>query len=62
MTQADLAELIGCESRTVSQWETGHYWPQPRFIRRMADALGVSVGDIREALDSTRRQNAAPAR
>ena len=46
MTQADLAERIGVSDKAVSKWETGRGLPDITLIEPIADALGLSVGEL----------------
>jgi len=43
LTQDDLASEIGCNVETVSRWECGHNFPQPRLLRQIALVTGRSV-------------------
>lgn len=45
-TQATLAEVLGCESMTVSRYERGEYAPSIEVLEQIAVALGVVVGDF----------------
>ncbi len=46
MRQEDLAEAIGSDQYSVSQWERGVRSPRPTTIKRLADALGVEPQDL----------------
>lgn len=46
MTQAVLAEKIGVTDKAVSKWETGRGLPDITLIEPIADALGLSVGEL----------------
>jgi transcriptional regulator with XRE-family HTH domain len=39
-TQDELAARIGSTGMTVSHWETGRRTPHPRWLVKLADALG----------------------
>jgi transcriptional regulator with XRE-family HTH domain len=45
-TQRQLAELIGVESQTISNLERGLYGPSWRTLGRLAEALGISEGEL----------------
>ena len=45
-TQERLAELVGIEPVTLSRWETGHRALSLSTLATIADALGVSLGDL----------------
>lgn len=42
LTQAELATTVRCNTDSVRNWEKNLHHPQPRYIRRIADATGVS--------------------
>ena len=46
MTQAELAELIGVSSKTVSKWETAKGLPDISLLQPLAQALGISVIEL----------------
>lgn len=46
LTQADLADLIGVSSKTVSKWETARGLPDISLLGPLARALGVSVPEL----------------
>ena len=46
MTQAELAELIGVSSKTVSKWETAKGLPDISLLQPLAQALGISVMEL----------------
>lgn len=46
LTQAELATKAGVCRDTVNQVERGRQTPEIRTIRKLAQALGVSPGDI----------------
>ena len=46
LTQAELAELIGVSSKTVSKWETAKGLPDITLLQPLAAALGVSVIEL----------------
>ena len=43
LSQAELAEKAGISSDVITKAECGHRRPQPRTIRKLADALEVDV-------------------
>lgn len=54
VTQAALATALGVRGPSqVSEWETGRSRPGWRLIPIMAEALGVTVGELAEAIVST---------
>ena len=46
MTQASLAEKIGVSDKAVSKWETGRGLPDITLLEPIAEALGISVGEL----------------
>lgn len=46
LTQAQLAERIGCPQQTVTRWETGCNVPSGRYLIKIAAALGCEIKDL----------------
>lgn len=46
ITQVQLAEIIGVEQSTISQWETGRSQPSLKIAVKIANALGCKVDDL----------------
>ena len=46
MTQAELAEIIGVSSKTISKWETAKGLPDITFLQPLAQALGISIIEL----------------
>ena len=46
MTQAQFASLIGVSDKAVSKWETGRGLPDITLVGSIANALGISVGEL----------------
>lgn len=46
MTQQELAEKLDISLVSIGYIETGRRWPRLNTLHRIADALGVRVGDI----------------
>ena len=46
MTQAELAQIIGVSSKTVSKWETAKGLPDISLFQPLAQALGISVIEL----------------
>ncbi len=53
MTQEQLGERLGVNSRSVSRWENGHGMPDISLLLTLADVLGVTV---QELLEGSRRE------
>ena len=46
MTQAQLAEAIGCKQLTISRWERGEFSPNTSALQRLSEALGCPMEDL----------------
>ena len=46
LTQTEFAERIGVTDKAVSKWETGRGLPDITLIEPIANALGLSVGEL----------------
>lgn len=46
LTQADLATAMERSERTIRRWEQGQTSPSIKDINALADALGVTVGEL----------------
>ena len=46
LSQMELAEALGLDQTTISAWERGIAEPTIFNLRRLADLLGVSPGDL----------------
>ena len=44
----ELSKIVGIDHNEIWKYENGRRNPYPRNIRRLAEALGVEVRDIRE--------------
>lgn len=48
LKQAELAEIIGVEPRSISRIESGYHFPKDENLEKLAIALGVEVKDLFE--------------
>lgn len=48
MTQAELARILLTNERSVGRWEAGTFAPLAGTVGKIADALGIEVGDLYE--------------
>lgn len=46
LTQSELSKRLGCTQPTVSAILKGEHKPQPRTLKKLADALGVEITDL----------------
>lgn len=46
LTQAQLAEKLGVNNRTVSRWETGKNMPDYSILEPLTDELGITVNEL----------------
>jgi len=54
--QADLAEKIGCDTKTVASWERGKSLPNHKRRRQLSTLFGKSIGDFGLAVTPARRK------
>ena len=59
LTQAELAQMIGVSSKTVSKWETGKGLPDITLLQPLAQALGISVIELMNGERITNRNVSA---
>lgn len=57
------AKATGTSTRTIWELERGRRLPQPRTMRRLAEVLSVSAGDVEEFREAIKREasRGAPA-
>ena len=59
LTQAELAQMIGVSSKTVSKWETAKGLPDITLLQPLAQALGISVIELMNGEQITNRNVSA---
>ena len=59
LTQAELAQMIGVSSKTISKWETGKGLPDISLLQPLAQALGISVIELMNGEQITNRNVSA---
>ena len=59
LTQAELAQMIGVSSKTVSKWETAKGLPDISLLQPLAQALGISVIELMNGEQITNRNVSA---
>ncbi len=55
LTQAELAEILGVSSKTISKWETAKGLPDISLLQPLAQALGISVIELMNGEHITNR-------
>lgn len=51
MTQKVLGDLLGVSAQMIAQYESGKRQPKIQQLQRIADALGVHVYELQDAMD-----------
>lgn len=46
VTQAQLAQALGCRVKDISRWENGHIEPGVLTVKKMAQFLGCSMDEL----------------
>lgn len=46
LTQAELAQIMGCKQKDISRWEAGQIEPGVLTVKKMAQALNCSMDDL----------------
>lgn len=46
ISQADLAEKVGCRQKDISRWESGLHEPGALTLKKMAQVLGCSMDEL----------------
>ena len=59
LTQAELADLIGVSSKTISKWETAKGLPDISLLQPLAQALNISVIELMNGEHITNRNISA---
>jgi DNA-binding XRE family transcriptional regulator/desulfoferrodoxin (superoxide reductase-like protein) len=59
LTQAELAEILGVSSKTISKWETAKGLPDISLLQPLAQALGISVIELMNGEHITNRNTSA---
>lgn len=58
MSQAELAEVVGCCEAAVSHWECGRSAPYNRQLPGLSDALGVTLEEMADCFSIVRKRRA----
>lgn len=46
LTQTQLAEMLGRQQQSISDWETGRSTPTMRSLNKLSKALSCSIADL----------------
>lgn len=46
LTQAQLAELVGCTQQSITRWETGARAPGMKSMIKLSQALECAIDDL----------------
>lgn len=46
LTMEGLADQLGVNRSAVAHWESGKNSPRERMLRKLAEVLGVSIGEL----------------
>ena len=57
LKQAELAEMLGVTSKTVSRWETGKYMPDLSLFTDISNILGVTINEILQGERLIKKKN-----
>lgn len=57
LTQEKLAELIDCDNRTISKWETGVYTPPIQYLTKLSDLYNISIAEIMQCERNNTKEN-----
>lgn len=52
LTQAQLAEAVGCKPLAVSRWEHGQREPSAIILQRVAHVLGCNMEDLLKPIET----------
>ncbi len=52
LTQAQLAETLGVSNKTVSKWETGKCMPDYSVIKKLCEAIHITLAELMDGEDA----------
>ena len=55
----DLAYRLGIHLHTLRLWQIGRYQPRNRYLKPMAEILGVTVDEVNSAIEESRKYREA---
>ena len=51
LTQAELADKMGVSKSAIAKWETGGGLPDRNNLRKLSEAMNLSVDDLHQIID-----------
>ena len=51
LTQAELADKMGISKSAIAKWETGGGLPDRNNLRKLSEAMNVSVDDLHQVIE-----------
>lgn len=45
-SQNQLAEFCGVDQPTIQRWEKGKTWPQPKYVKKLAEVFHIDETDL----------------
>ncbi|MBQ6441504.1 MAG: helix-turn-helix transcriptional regulator [Lachnospiraceae bacterium] len=51
LTQAELADKMGVSKSAIAKWETGGGLPDRNNLRKLSEAMNVSVDDLHQVIE-----------
>ena len=59
LTQSELADKIGVSKSAIAKWETGGGLPDRNNLRKLSEAMNVSVDDLHQVIEheGTQKRN-----
>ena len=46
LTQTKLGELVGVSNKAISKWENGSGLPEPKYMSKLCEVLGITVDEL----------------
>lgn len=53
LTQLDVAFKVGVTTGRIGDWERGRMMPSTRYLRPLAEALGVTIDEVVAAVEAS---------
>lgn len=62
LTQAQLAEQLGCTDKSVSRWENGRTMPDMSLFEPLCNILGITMDELLQGQTETEQSSTPPKR